>query len=65
MSGNNKGKDKADTPVLKPLVIDLTLREVKLKLLNKYNRDRFKLDTFLAQCELFFAFNINKFKTET
>jgi hypothetical protein len=48
MSVTGKGKERADTPVSNPLLIDLTLREVKLKLPDKYSRDRFKLDTFLA-----------------
>jgi hypothetical protein len=48
MSGNDKGKERADTLVPALLTIDLTLREVKLKLLNEYNGDHFKLDTFLA-----------------
>ncbi len=52
-------------PVSDPSIIDLTLGEVKFKLPDEYNGDRSKLDTFLAQCELFFAFNTNKFKNET
>ena len=48
ISGNDKGKDRANTPVPEPLVIDLTLGEVKLKLPNKYSRDYSKLNTFLV-----------------
>ena len=62
---DNKGKERSETPILDTLILDLVLREIKLKLLDKYNGDRSKLDTFLAQCELFFAFNVNKFKNET
>ena len=35
-------------PVLEMLIIDFTLREVKLKLPNKYNGDYSKLNIFLV-----------------
>ncbi len=66
--GERSGKSKAikedDVPKRAPIP-DLTLGDLKLKLLKDFNRTRSRLELFLAQSELYITFNGYKFKTET
>jgi hypothetical protein len=67
MSTKGKGREGVETPVPSDPgpVIDLTPGDVKLKLPDNFDGTRSQLDPFLAQCELYFAFNHDKFKNET
>ncbi len=69
LKGGNSGRGKevkyAGTPEVPKLTLDFAPRDLKIKLPNKFNRDRSKLEPFLAQYELYMAFNAYKFKTET
>ena len=47
------------------LVLDFIPGDLKIKLPNKFNGNRSKLDPFLVQYKLYIAFNNYKFKTET
>ena len=63
---SSKGKEvkQAGTPNIPKLIPNLTPSNLKIKLPNKFNRNRLKLDSFLAQCKLYIAFNKYKFKAK-
>jgi hypothetical protein len=65
VKGDNSGKEIAqerETPVPEG---DFAPGDLKIKLPDKFKGHRSKLDSFLAQCELYMAFNKHKFKMET
>ena len=65
IKGGNNEKEIAqgrETPVPEG---DFIPGDLKNKLSNKFKGNYSKLDSFLAQCKLYMAFNNYKFKTET
>jgi hypothetical protein len=52
IKGGNQGlrqdAERADTPDMPELALDFTFKDLKIKLLDKFNKNRFKLDPFLA-----------------
>ena len=68
LKGDNSGQGKeveyTETPNVPEATPDFTPGNFKVKLPDEFNGNRSKLDPFLAQCELYMAFNQYKFKTE-
>ncbi len=47
-SGQGKDIERMETPEALKLTLDFTPRDLKIRLPNKFNRDRSKLELFLA-----------------
>jgi hypothetical protein len=63
--GGNIGLDeRSETPDISEPALDFISGDLKIKLPDEFDGNRSKLDPFLAQCELYMAFNSYKFKTE-
>jgi hypothetical protein len=63
--GNTGLGERSETPDVSEPALDFTPGDLKIKLPDEFDGNRSKLDPFLAQCELYMAFNSHKFKTET
>ena len=62
--GNTGLGERSETPDVSEPALDFTPGDLKIKLPDKFDRNRSKLDPFLVQYKLYIAFNNYKFKTE-
>jgi hypothetical protein len=65
VKGGNNGKEIAQGRETLVPEGDFAPGDLKIKLPDEFEGNRSKLDSFLAQCKLYMAFNKHKFKMET